>query len=48
MFGLFRLAVILQQIWWRFVHNETTNPAFAMFGSAVGYLHERARSRIAA
>jgi aminoglycoside phosphotransferase (APT) family kinase protein len=45
-FGLFRLAVILQQIWWRYVHNETTNPAFAMFGSAVGYLNERARSRI--
>ena len=44
-FGLFRLAVILQQIWWRYVHGETTNPAFAGFGSAVAYLEQRSRDR---
>ena len=46
-FGLFRLAVILQQIWWRYVHGQTTNPAFASFGAAVAYLHGRAAARIA-
>jgi aminoglycoside phosphotransferase (APT) family kinase protein len=45
-FGLFRLAVILQQIWWRYVHGETTNPAFASFGAAVSYLHDRAAGRL--
>ncbi len=43
-FGLFRLAVILQQIWARYVHGETTNPAFAAFGVFVTYLESRCRS----
>lgn len=30
-FGLFRLAVILQQIYYRYHHKETTNPAFRLF-----------------
>jgi hypothetical protein len=35
--------VILQQIWYRFVHGQTHNPAFAGFGAAVAYLEQRAR-----
>jgi aminoglycoside phosphotransferase (APT) family kinase protein len=42
-FGLFRLAVILQQIWYRFVHGQTSNPAYAGFGEAVRYLEHRTR-----
>jgi aminoglycoside phosphotransferase (APT) family kinase protein len=42
-FGLFRLAVILQQIWYRFVQGQTHNPAYAGFGDAVGYLEQRTR-----
>lgn len=41
-FGLFRLTVILQQIWARFVAGQTTNPAFAGFGDAVNLLINRA------
>jgi aminoglycoside phosphotransferase (APT) family kinase protein len=46
-FGLFRLAVILQQIWYRYEHGQTTNPAFREFGHAVGYLETRCRRLIA-
>ncbi len=42
-FGLFRLAVIAQQIWYRYYHRQTTNEAYARFGPAVGYLERRAR-----
>lgn len=42
-FGLFRLAVILQQIWYRFVLGQTHNPAYAGFGDAVAYLEQRTR-----
>lgn len=42
-FGLFRLAVILQQIWFRYRHGETTNPAFASFGEGTNILIDRAR-----
>ena len=45
-FGLFRLAVIIQQIWARFRAGQTTNPAFAGFGDAVNILINRAESRI--
>lgn len=41
-YGLFRLAVILQQIWARYRAGETTNPAFAQFGAAVNVLVDRA------
>jgi aminoglycoside phosphotransferase (APT) family kinase protein len=44
-YGLFRLAVIIQQIWYRFQRGETTNPAFAGFGFAATVLMERAQSR---
>ena len=43
-FGLFRLAVIAQQIWYRYFHKQTTNEAYAAFGPAVGYLEQRCRS----
>jgi aminoglycoside phosphotransferase (APT) family kinase protein len=42
-FGLFRLMVILQQIYRRFVLGQTTNPRFADFGQAVAYLGRRCR-----
>ncbi len=34
-FGLFRLAVISQQIYYRYFHKQTTNEMFALFGPAV-------------
>ena len=43
-FGLFRLAVIAQQIHYRFFHGQTTNPAFAQFGAAVAYLDHRSQT----
>ena len=46
-FGLFRLAVIAQQIWYRYVHGQTTNEAYAAFGPAVGYLEARCRRIVA-
>lgn len=47
-YGLFRLAVIIQQIWFRYRRGETTNPAFAQFGAGVTILMNRARDRISA
>ena len=41
-FGLFRLAGIVQQIWYRYRRGETTNPAFASFGLASNMLIMRA------
>jgi aminoglycoside phosphotransferase (APT) family kinase protein len=43
-FGLFRLMVILQQIYRRFVLAQTTNPRFADFGVAAAYLGRRCRN----
>jgi aminoglycoside phosphotransferase (APT) family kinase protein len=45
-FGLFRLAVIAQQIHYRYYHKQTTNPAFAIMGPAVAYLEGRCRRLI--
>ena len=42
-FGLFRLAVIIQQIYRRFRLRQTTNPAFRHYWLAVGYLDWRCR-----
>ena len=42
-FGLFRVAVIAQQISYRYMRGETTNPAFRKFWLAVNYLHARCR-----
>lgn len=37
-YGLFRLAVIAQQIYYRYHHKQTRNPAFKRFWVAVNYL----------
>jgi aminoglycoside phosphotransferase (APT) family kinase protein len=46
-FGVFRLAVIIQQIYYRYFHGETTNPQFQHYGMAVGFLRDQARSVMA-
>ncbi len=40
-YGLFRLAGILQQIYYRFYHGQTKNPQFAVFGQMANYLEGR-------
>jgi aminoglycoside phosphotransferase (APT) family kinase protein len=45
-FGLFRLGVICQQIWYRYFHGQTHNEAYARFGPAVGYLEARCRGLV--
>ncbi|TCN45881.1 aminoglycoside phosphotransferase (APT) family kinase protein [Rhodococcus sp. SMB37] len=45
-FGLFRLAVIAQQIYYRYHHGHTTNPAFKDFWVVVGYLDSRCNELI--
>jgi aminoglycoside phosphotransferase (APT) family kinase protein len=47
-FGLFRLAVIAQQIYYRYFHKQTTNESYAIFGPAAQYLEVRCRSIIEA
>lgn len=42
-FGLFRLAVIIQQIYRRYHLRQTRNPAFRRYWLAVRYLHYRCR-----
>lgn len=44
-YGLFRLAVIIQQIWYRYRLGQTTNPAFAEFGRGVNVLMSEASRR---
>lgn len=44
-YGLFRLAVIIQQIWARYQSGATTNPRFAGFGQIVNMLIDRSTSR---
>jgi aminoglycoside phosphotransferase (APT) family kinase protein len=46
-YGLFRLAVIIQQIYFRYHHKQTTNPAFKHFWAVVNYLNWRCKRRIA-
>jgi aminoglycoside phosphotransferase (APT) family kinase protein len=40
-FGLFRLAGIIQQIYYRYYHKQTNNPAFKKFWLIVWYLDRR-------
>jgi aminoglycoside phosphotransferase (APT) family kinase protein len=47
-FGLFRLAGIVQQIYFRFHHGQTTNPRFEHFWMVVTMLGERCRKVIEA
>ena len=46
-YGLFRLAVIAQQIWYRYATGQTTNESYAVLGPAVGYLEARCRNLLA-
>ena len=46
--GIFRLAVIAQQIYYRYHHRQTRNPAFRRFWLFVHYLGWRCRRRIRA
>lgn len=45
-YGLFRLAVIMQQIYFRFYHGQTTNKAFQNFWLLVNYMNFRCRKLI--
>jgi aminoglycoside phosphotransferase (APT) family kinase protein len=45
-FGLFRLAVIVQQIYYRYHHRQTRNPEFRRYWLLVGYLEFRCRRLI--
>jgi aminoglycoside phosphotransferase (APT) family kinase protein len=47
-YGLFRLAVIVQQIYYRYHHGQTTNPAFAQFWRFTRLLEQRCNARIPA
>jgi aminoglycoside phosphotransferase (APT) family kinase protein len=40
-FGLFRLAVIAQQIYYRYFHGQTHNKAYAAFGDGARYFEGR-------
>ena len=46
-YGLFRLAVIIQQIYYRFYHGQTKDKRFAAFGHAANYLEKRCQRLIA-
>lgn len=45
-YGLFRLSVIVQQIYYRYHHGQTDNPKFRNFWLIVHYLHHRCRRSI--
>ena len=45
-FGAFRLAVIMQQIYYRYHHGQTHNPAFKNLWTYAGYLESRCRKAI--
>jgi aminoglycoside phosphotransferase (APT) family kinase protein len=46
-FGLFRNAVIAQQIYYRYFHGQTRNEMFALFGPAVQILERRIKELLA-
>lgn len=45
-YGLFRLAVIIQQIYYRYYHGQTKDQRFAGFGQAANYLEQRCQQLI--
>ncbi len=47
-YGLFRLGVIAQQIYYRYYNGQTSNEAYAIFGPAARHLEERCLSIIGA
>ncbi len=46
-YGLFRLAVIVQQIYYRYFHGQTKHKTYAMFGQITNYLEKRCNKLIA-
>ena len=46
-YGLFRLAVIVQQIYFRYHHGQTTNPEFAGYFGLTQFLESLCQERIA-
>jgi aminoglycoside phosphotransferase (APT) family kinase protein len=44
LFALFKIAVVVQQIYYRFVNGQTDDPRFASLGDRVTYLARRAAS----
>ena len=47
-FGAFRLPVFVQQIYYRFHHGQTSNPAYGEFRQVVRYLDARCAALVAA
>jgi len=45
-YGLWRLAVIIQQIYYRYYHGQTDNPRFKPFGQMVNALGQLSRIKI--
>lgn len=45
-YGIFRLAVIIQQIYYRFYHGQTDNQRFKDYGQMVNALGDLARNKI--
>jgi aminoglycoside phosphotransferase (APT) family kinase protein len=45
-FALFKIAVVIQQIYYRFVKGQTDDPRFASFGARVAYLSRRAATLV--
>jgi aminoglycoside phosphotransferase (APT) family kinase protein len=45
-FALFKIAVVVQQIYFRFVNGQTSDPRFANLGDRVAYLAQRASSSL--
>jgi len=45
-FALFKIAVVIQQIYYRFVQGQTDDPRFATFSDRVAFLARRAASLI--
>jgi aminoglycoside phosphotransferase (APT) family kinase protein len=46
-FALFKIAVVIQQIYFRYVRGQTDDPRFANFGERVEYLARHAARRAA-
>ena len=46
-YGLFRLAGIAQQIYYRYSAGQTTNKAYEIFGPAANHLEQRCNQIIA-
>ncbi len=46
MFALFKIAVVIQQIYYRFVKGQTDDPRFVAFGDRVMHLARQATTLI--